>query len=110
LVTHKKVLPFSYDESLVGLLQHSTKGVEWATLVSFGMMYESRTAGFHYENEKCLLPVSNLFSLTTHLLKGFLNLAVAHKIMKLMMKSSSKNMLRRVYQLLKGPSLSVSMI
>jgi hypothetical protein len=38
---------------------------------------------FHYENEKCLLPVEQLvFINLPHLLKGFLNLAVAHKIME----------------------------
>jgi hypothetical protein len=83
--THRKSYLFSYDIEKVWLAYCSTPPKKaWNDkLVSFGMMYESEQQAFHYENEKMpVASVGQLVFINLHLLKGFLNLAVAHKIME----------------------------
>jgi hypothetical protein len=84
--THRKSYLFNYDIEKVWLAYRSTPPKKaWNDkLVSFGMMYESDQQVFHYENEKMpVASVGQLVFINLHLLKGFINVAVAHKIMEI---------------------------
>lgn len=83
--THKKSYLFNYDIDKVWLAYCSTPPKKaWNDrLVSFGMMYESGQQAFHYQNEKMpVADVGQLVFINLHLLRGSVNLAVAHKIME----------------------------
>lgn len=95
--THKKSYLFNFPVEKVWSAYLTTPPKEaWNDkLVSFGMMYESGQQLFHYRNEP--MPeasVGQLVFINLHLLKGFFNVAVAHKIMEI---NESEKLIRTCY-------------
>jgi hypothetical protein len=83
--THRKSYLFNYNIEKVWLAYRSTPPQKaWNDRhVSFGMMYEPGQQVFHYQNEKMpVADVGQLVFINLHLLRGSINLAVAHKIME----------------------------
>lgn len=95
--THKKSYLFNFPVEKVwsAYLKTPPKQAWNDKLVSFGMMYESDQQAFHYQNEN--MPDANvgqLVFINLHLLKGFVNVAVAHKIMEI---NQSEGLIRTCY-------------
>ncbi len=83
---HKKSYVFQFPLDIVwnAYLKTPPKTAWSAKLVSLGMMYESEHHSFYYQNEPMpTADVGQLVFINLHLLNGFFNVAVAHKIMEI---------------------------
>lgn len=83
---HKKSYLFNFDIKKVwdAYLSIPPKKAWNDKIVSFGLLYESNEHLLHYVNEQ--MPPANvgqLVFINLHLLKGFINVAVAHRIMEI---------------------------
>ena len=95
--THRKSYLFNFDVKKVwdAYLSIPPKKAWNDKIVSFGMMYEAEKHMFHYVDEK--MPparVGQLVFINLHLLKGFINVAVAHKIMEI---NETEKLIRTCY-------------
>lgn len=83
---HKKAFIFQFPLEVVWKAYlHTPPQAAWsAKLVSLGMMYETEQSSFYYRNEPMpTADVGQLIFINLHLLNGFFNVAVAHKIMEI---------------------------
>lgn len=94
---HKKsyIVQFPLDVVWDAYLTTPPKNAWSAKLVSLGMLFQGDRSSFYYRNQ--LMPaaeVGQLVFINLHLLNGFFNVAVAHKIMEI---NDEKHLIRTCY-------------
>lgn len=94
---HKKSYLFQFPLEVVwdAYLNTSPKAAWSDKLVSLGMLYEGEPSSFYYQKQSMpVADVGQLIFINLHLLNGFFNLAVAHKIMEI---NTNEHLIRTCY-------------
>lgn len=94
---HQKSYLFQFPVSVVwnAYLNTPPKTAWNDKLVSLGMMYKDGPSSFYYQNQQMpAAEVGQLVFINLHLLNGFLNVAVAHKIMEI---NTEERLIRTCY-------------